>query len=259
MTTRGGGCRTGMTPTDRRHLDSLRTGARHGQLANLLGTVLSVFIVALVMLGNGIYHLWWAGVDHTLHTYGPLRGIELVLFPLAAIVAAWLCWGAEWIAGLRASRVGPLLPLFGAAVLFAVFRYIGFWWEYREELPTGYGPFVVQRTIGAALVAVVAYIGMVLFPRVTASLAGAIVGPTLFAVVGYFLFPSFMRDPGGRLAEVLVVVFNLGAIAVAIGAIVAMLRSQRLRQRPLSHAIWMGALMLCLAVSGTFNGTYPGR
>ena len=205
----------------------------------------------------------------------PLRvHIDLVAIPLAAIAAAWLRWGRGGITTPNAPRkvrarprwgeertplpgaspVRPLLPLLGAAVLFGVFWYWG-WWGLNPHHLFGIPPhFGVQRWISVALMAGVGYLGMMLFPRLTASMAGAVAGPTLFAIVGYTLFPSFMRDPEGRLADTLDIVFLWGALAVAIAAILTMLVSKRLRQHPLSYALSMGALMLCLAVSGTFNG-----
>ena len=205
--------------------------------------------------------------------------------PLAATAAAWLRSGADWFTAPRAPRVRPrwgeestpppgesparpLLPWLGAAVLFGVFWYWG-WWALNPHHLFGIHPlFGVQRWISVALMAGVGYVGMILFPRLTASMAGYVTGPTLFAIVGYTLFPSFMEaassrsaitDAEARLADMLTIVFLWGALAVAIAAILTMLLSKRLRQQPLSYALWVGALMLCLTVSGTFNGTYPGR
>ena len=92
-------------------------------------------------------------------------------------------------------------------------------------------------------------------------MAGAFAGPALLAIVGYTLFPSSMRDPEGDLADWLMRTFMIGALAVAIAAILMMLRSEHVPQRPLSYALWVGALMLCLAVAGTFetSGAHPGR
>ncbi|MYD66047.1 MAG: hypothetical protein F4X26_08755 [Chloroflexi bacterium] len=153
-------------------------------------------------------------------------------------------------------------------MLFAVFWYSG-WWRLNPHYLLGIHPaFGVQRWIDVTLLAGVGYVGIVLFPRLTASIAGAVAGPALFAVVGYTLFPSFMGAVSGpntisdteeHLADMLTIVFAWGALAVAIAAILTMILSKRLRQRPLSYALWVGALTLCMAVSGTFNGSYPGR
>ena len=115
----------------------------------------------------------------------------------------------------------------------------------------------MARWITTALLVIVAYLGMIFFPRLTASLAGAVVGPAVFAVVGYILFPSFMRDPEGGLAEALVVASNVGVTLVATAMVLVIAYSETVRQRPLTYAVWAGLLTFCMAVSGTFNGTYP--
>ena len=269
-------------------------GMPTGQLVERLGTAVLLVVAVGVMTIMGVFHLWVTGIDRSLHrSYFIDDGsrealwvhIDFVAILLAAIAAAWLRRGADWIAAPRvirarsrwgevgtpppeASPARPLLPLLGAVVLFGVFLY-WVWWGLNPHHLFGIHPqFGVQRWISVALMAGVGYFGMILFPRLTASMAGAVAGPTLFAVLGYTLFPSFMgaasnlntiTDAEARLADMLVVVFNWGALAVAIAAILTMLLSKRLRQRPLSYAVWMGALMLCLAVSGTFNGMYFGR
>ena len=167
----------------------------------------------------------------------------------------------------------PWLPWLGAAVAFAVIWYLGWSWSepplrVLDDLshstePTAHlvliGPdeFGVVRWVGAALLAGSAYLGMIFFPRLTAALAGAVAGPALFAVVGYILFPSFMRDPEGQLADTLVIASDIGATVVVTAALFTIAYSEPIRRRPLSYAVWAGAMAFCLAVSGTFNGTYP--
>ena len=255
--------------------------AEWGWLVDWLGTAVLVFVAFVVVLVVALLHVWSGGVDHMLHSYrylvafDPETGgysyvrlrphIDFVAIPLAAIAAVWLRCGADWI---TARRARPLFPLLGAVVLFGVVSY-WVWWGLQPHYLLGIPPDIgVQRWISVALMAGVGYVGMILFPRLTAWLAGAVAGPTLFAVVGYTLFPSFIeaasksrytsREAEEHLADTLVVVFNSGAVAVAIAAIVTMILSKRLRGHPLSYALWMGAFMLCLAASGTFNGHYPG-
>lgn len=245
---------------------TLVTGMSPGQLVERLGSTVLFLAVALPLSWFGGVLMGGAGIHHTLHTYSPLRGIELLALPPAALAASRLGWGAEALAAARASRAGPLLPLLGAALLIAVFWYIVWWWGPHGDQDL-YHSYPVQRSIGAALLAGVGYGGMILFPRLTAAMAGAFAGPALFAIVGYILFPSFMEatsnlntitDAEARLANALTNMFFWGHLAVAIGAVLVLLRWERLRHRPLSHAVWVGLLMLCLAVSGTFNRGYPG-
>ena len=240
-------------------------------MAHDVGNAILFLVVSFILLWFGGYYMLGAGVDTTLFGYTridtydssvPLgMGVELVALPIAAIAAAWLRWGEEAIAVARTSGIGPLLPLLGAATLFGVFWYLDWFWSNPQDL-LGIDPrFGVQRWLSVALMAGVGYFGMLRFPRLTASMAGAFAGPALFAIVGYTLFPSSMRDPEGDLADWLMRTFMIGALAVAIAAILMMLRSKRVPQRPLSYALWVGALMLCLAVAGTFetSGAHPGR
>ena len=118
------------------------TGLPLCQLVDRLG------IAVLLVLAVGAMLIWalvlmWVGIDRALHgdylvrTYDPETGqytavplrvyIDFVAIPLAAIAAARLRWGAEWIAASRASRVGPLLPLLWAAVLAGVLSYWAWW------------------------------------------------------------------------------------------------------------------------------------
>lgn len=184
-------------------MNSPETRSYLGQLVDRLGTAVLLVVAVGAMLVEAYFGLLWAGIDESLHkyhlvrTYDPDTGryflvplrvhIDLVAIPLAAIAAAWLRWGADWIAASRASRVGPLLPLLWAAVLAGVLSY----WSWRGGHPHhlfGIHPqFGVQRWVSVALMAGVGYGGMMLFPRLTASMAGAVAGPALFAVVGYTL------------------------------------------------------------------------
>ena len=264
--------------------------AEWGWLVDWLATAILLF-VAVGAMGVAFLYLFGPGIHHMLDdypywywTFDPETGqyshslllvhIDFVVIPLAAIAAAWLRWGADWITAplapraIRArSRWGeegtpppgesparPLFPLLGAAVLCAVFWYWG-WWALNPHHLFGIHPlFGVQRWISVALMAGVGYAGMILFPRLTAWMGGAVAGPAFFALAGYTLFPSSMRDPEGRLIDMLANVFLWGSLAVAIAAILTMILSKRLRRHPLSYALWMGAFMLCVAVFGTFNG-----
>lgn len=258
-----------------------------GQLADRLGTAVLLFVAISAMAVTAL-HLFGTGIDRLLQSYSwGTRIVDPVAVPLAAIAAARLRWGANWFAAHqatreirarprwgeegtpppRASRALSLFPLVGAAVLVGVFWYWGWWLNNPHHLFGIHPQFGVQRWISVSLFAGVGYFGMILFPRLTAWMAGAVAGPTLFAVAGYTLFPSLMErgsnatrtGPVAELAETLIIVFMWGALGVAIAAVVTMLLSKRLRRHPLSYAVWMGALMLCLAVSGTFSVGYIGR
>ena len=125
------------------------------------------------------------------------RGIELTVLPLVAIGAARRPRSADRLLSLRWTGINPFLPLLMAASLVGLLAYLA--WSWSTPL-TAVGPdeFGVIRWLGTALTATFAFIWLPLFPRVTATLAGMIAGPALFAVVGYAFFASQMVSTGDR-------------------------------------------------------------
>lgn len=150
----------------------------------------------------------------------------------------------------------PWLPWVGAAVAFAVICYLAWSWLPPQTL-VGPSQFGVVRWAGTALVAGVGYLGMIFFPRLTASLAGAVAGPALFGVVGYILVPSFMRGPERPLADILAIGSIVGVFLTVTAMPFLIAFSQRVRVHPLSYAVWTGALTFWSAVFGTVYRTYP--
>ncbi|MCY3657209.1 MAG: hypothetical protein OXG95_11465 [Chloroflexi bacterium] len=186
--------------------------------------------------------------------------IALVVVPLAAIAAGVLRQGLQGPGAPPPRAVEeprdsdtPWLPWLGAAVGFAVIGCLVWSWALPQTL-IGPNDFGVARWIGTALLVIVAYFGMIFFPRLTASLAGAVVGPAVFAVVGYILFPSLMRDPEWHLADTVFIASRVGATLVVTAMVLVIAYSETLRQRPLTYAVWVGVLTFCMAVGGTFNG-----
>ncbi len=114
------------------------------------------------------------------------------------------------------------------------------------------------RRLGTALAAAFTVVWLPLFPRVTATLAGMIAAPALFVLVGYTFFGSHMQiywpgsdGPGGPaigFAFLGTLVWLLGAICLSLWV----RRGEVVRQErhPLIHAVWSGAVTLCLAVLG---------
>lgn len=191
-----------------------------------------------------------------------VESFAVVAVPFAAIAAGVLREATLRLGpGGRPPRAGendtPWLPWLGAAVAFATVGYL-VWSMALPQALIGPNDFGVARWIGTALLVIVAYLGMIFFPRLTASLAGAVVGPAVFAVVGYILFPSLMQDPEWRLADTLLIASHVGATLVVTAMVLVVAYSETLRQRPLTYAVWAGLLTFCMAVYGTFNGTYPG-
>ena len=161
-----------------------------------------------------------------------VESLVVVVVPCAAIAAGVLRWGPQ---GLGAPPPGaieeprdsdtPWLPWLGAAVWLVVIGCLLWSWAPPQAL-IGPNDFGVARWIGTALLAIVAYCGMIFFPRLTASLAGAVVGPAVFAAVGYTFFPSLMQDPEWRLADTLLIAANVGATLVTTAMVLVIAYSR---------------------------------
>ena len=179
-----------------------------------------------------------------------LPGIELTIVPLAAIAAARLRLGADWISSLRERAVAPTLPLWMALTLIGVIGYVVWSWGLPQA---EFGPheFGIPRWFGAGLLAAFAWFWWPLFPRVTAKLAGMIGGPALFAGIGYLFYADVIKNEptgyceGSCVTVLMVYLFIVFALELAFFAI------RRLRWSPLAHAVWTGVLMAALAALGT--------
>ncbi len=171
-------------------------------------------------LANGIDNFFRLGPDLSDATV-TLPGIELAIVPLTVIAAARLRFGVDRILALRASRVGPLLPLLMAASLFGLATYlVGTWMSPQAAfgLQLEFGPL---RWLGIVLAAGFTWVWMPLFPQVSATLAGMIAGPALFAIIGYSFFPECIpKDVGWEqsYAGGLLVVGPLATLVWAGGA-----------------------------------------
>ena len=235
-------------------------GSVVGQIAERIGmgALLLVLVLLIFLFGASVYLL-----DEVLHQRpqwpAALPGIELVAVPVAAIATARWRVLAGRLTSFRASGIGPYLPVCMALTLVALITYLS--WSWTTPLTT-FGPvpqFGPLRWLGSAFTAAFTVVWLPLFPRVTATLAGMIAGPALFAVIGYMFFPAHMADAnpgsdGTALAAAMVAIVATllwvpGAIWLSHGARLG--RAVRQGRRPLFHAIWLGALMLCLTIMGT--------
>ncbi len=235
-------------------------GGATEQLAEGLGWIALLLVVTTLMFYFGAIGAFL--LDDTLHHRPPgratLPGVELVIMPLAAIAAARWRVGADRLIALCASRVGPGLGLLMAAALVGLVAYL--YWSWETALTT-IGPvpeFGLVRWLGTALAAAFTVVWLPLFPRITATLAGMIAGPALFAMIGYTFFGSHMQlaSPGsdglagvaGGLGLPAAFFWLLGVICLSyLGRRGDLVRQDR---PPLSYAVWSGALMLFLAVRG---------
>ena len=155
--------------------------------------------------------------------------------------------------------VGRYLALLMAVALVGLIA--SFMWSRVAQLIT-LGPIPevgLVRWLGAALAAAFTIVWLPLFPRVTSTLAGMIAGPALFAVLGYSFFGSYIQDSSPRSDGPALAAGMLTILATLLWMPGALWLSHRTRlgevvrqgRRPLSHAVWSGALMLLLTAMGT--------
>ncbi len=176
-----------------------------------------------------------------------LRGIEVVLFPIAAIAGAMLRPWPRRVTGLRTTSIGPWLPLLAAVALVAISCLLGWSWT-RTTWWLG-----LERWPGAVLISSAALVGATLFPRLTSALAGAIAAPALFGILSltfpYSLNLSLANHHEYNVLGLLVGVEGVLMLAAGFaGGAMLLAAWLKLRSRILGHAAWTGAIMLPLAV-----------
>lgn len=223
----------------------------------LWGVVGGLFLLLGFMLSLGAM---WSPLSPApyFHASNPpdRDGIELAAFPLAAVLATILRPGSDRVAAWRACRIGAWLPLLAAIVMVAIAAYFRVTWDGPPQFPL--------RLVGFGLAAAAGYVGVLLHPRLTATLAGALATPALFGLVAHFSFSvELVRElragpeycfalpyrmcPGAEGVGII-----LAGAAAALALLGAGLGATRLRLWPsdVGHAVWGGALMLYLAVYG---------
>ena len=234
-----------------------------------LGWVLLLLVLVAVMWVFGM-HIG-LGIEDFLRSRGfgqfQVRppGIELVIVPLTAVAAARLRYGSDRILALRASCVAPLLPLLMAASLFGVVAFLSWNWVQLRGVFGVVLEFGPLRWLGIALAAAFTWVWMPLFPRITATLAGIIVGPTLLIIIGYLFLGSCLGayHPGsGSEREPIqaffvsipaMIVWGMGALYLNLWATPGGAIGPA--GRPVYYAIWSGLIMLALALIGTLSFT----
>ena len=178
------------------------------------------------------------------------EGIELVVFPLAWIAGLLLKRGFNRVSALRTGIIAPFLPLLAAGVLALIVLLLALAWG---------GPaswLGVARWPAAMLIAAAGYVGSILYPRLTAVLAGALVSPTLFGIVAANFISSQLviyriANNANASWSILVVAVTV-ALALLVFAVVA--ARFRLCSSVWIHAAWSSALMLPPAVFGYLWG-----
>lgn len=158
--------------------------------------------LVLVVLGAAFVYghsLAFSGVENTYDEFGGYRGnpllagVELFVFALATVAAAWLQLGTEQIRKLRDTSLGTVLPLLMAASLVGLCAFL-IWSGQLHHSGLGPDSFGYTRWLGTALAIAFPFFWLPLFPRVTATLAGMIAGPAVIAVLGYAFFESLLGN-----------------------------------------------------------------
>ena len=172
------------------------------------------------------------------------EGIELALFPLGAVVGLLTRPRLGRFAALASGRGASWLPFLCSVILVALAWYLVSAW-FIPKIDEWTVAAVMERLLGAVLLASVAYAGAVLYPRLTAAMAGAMASPILLGIATLaspqWLEPDF-RDKVG-----------LEFVLLATGAAVFLLSLAawfRLRTHTWSHAVWTGGLMFFFAARG---------
>ena len=179
---------------------------------------------------------------------GPVgrEGIELALFPLGAVVGLLTRPRLGRFAALASGRGASWLPFLCSVILVALAWYLVSAW-FHPKIAEWTVAAVMERLLGAVLLASVAYAGAVLYPRLTAAMAGAMASPILLSIATLaspqWLDPAFQDMVG----------LDLEFVTLAIGVVIFLLSLDawfRLRTHTWSHAVWAGGLMLFFAARG---------
>ena len=155
------------------------------QLLHWLGmlVLLGLVVVCLLLLGFVL-----GGYGMIVSPLKPdYEGVELAAFPLAALAGVLLHHRLGWLASLHGKRVvGPYLPLLAAGAVVGMLSYLPWYWR-LASLEEGSEPpeLLVMRAVGVVLVAGGAIAGITVYPRVFATLAGALAGPSLFGIIAF--------------------------------------------------------------------------
>ena len=220
------------------------------------GLILLVAVVIAIMLAL-TFLLIFPGVVSPLTPYFYLssrlsfdlpgrEGIELALFPLGAVVGLLTRPRLGRFAALASGRGASWLPFLCSVILVALAWYLVSTW-FVPKIDEWTVAAVMERLLGAVLLASVAYAGAVLYPRLTAAMAGAMASPILLSIATLaspqWLDPDFQDMVG----------LDLELVTLAIGVVIFLLSLDawfRLRTHTWSHAVWAGGLMFFFAVWG---------
>ena len=165
-----------------------------GPLADGLGLILLLSVLVLVVIYFSMFGAFL--LDDTLHGHvadwrATRPGLELVIVPLAACVAARQRFLESRLKSFRESGVGPYLALLMAATLAGLCAYLA--WSWRTPLTTvGPDDFGIVRWLGTAL-ARGSRSSAPPFSSRHGDIGRCDRRPALFAIIGYTFLGSHMQ------------------------------------------------------------------
>ncbi|MCY3571470.1 MAG: hypothetical protein OXH19_09065 [Chloroflexi bacterium] len=213
--------------------------------------LLLLVLVPVMFIFCGASYLLDESLHNSLESATARPGVEFVAVPLAALLATIGHFGADRVTALRAGRLGPWLPLLMATALVALTAYVVWSWDTRLN-SIGPDVFGVVRWLGTMLVAVFTTVALPLFPRIVATLSGAIAVPAGLALMHNTLFGAHeLSHTAGSDGSEGAFLF-VGLIATPVWILGASWLSQG--GRPMFQAAWSATIMLCLAILGGIAG-----
>lgn len=232
-------------------------------LIPLLALLLALVWLFGLLAGFDVYEILLSRGYGTFET--TLQRIWFAVVPLTAIGAARLRFGADRLKALRTTRIRPLLPLLMAASIYGFNMYLGAngMLPLREETGPGHG-FSGLNWLGIVLGALITWIWMPLFPRISAILAGMFAALVLFALVSDPWFGSCLAaehrtsESYGRFF--ILFISPIATLVWAVGSLWlwSWARTGIETDHPLyllHFAVWSGVYVLALALIGAFSFT----
>ena len=199
-----------------------------------------------------------------------LQRVWIFIFPLTAIAATRLRYGADRLLALRRSRVGPVLPmLLVASLLLGSLFGLGLVLSLFGKYASAETQLGALGWLGVVLITAYAWFGTLLLPRITASFAGVLAGLALVAIVGDPLAGSCWSWPNydpsteytGALGGWYFIFYSpLATIIWAMGSWILWTteRTGTDTHGPrylLPFAAWSGTIILAMALAGTLSFT----
>ena len=128
-----------------------------------------LLLLALFLYTGGLYNpLQPSYIDPSPHAdrFPERVGIEFLFFPLGVLAAVLMRQRLTAIRALHTSKVGDVMPLLSAGTLVLWIAFL--WWAWSEDGAWWIGS---ERLVGVGLTASLGFLGAILYPRLTATVA----------------------------------------------------------------------------------------